>query len=516
MAMTHWLDQLGSLNPQFLRECRGRLKSRNVLAAVGLSLIFQFLLYIANSDAAIPVEIQQQAICRTLTWTIPYALFVLGGYYLVDDLAKEEKTGTLNFIRLSPRPAFEILLGKLLGVPLLPLILIATAVPLHIVSGLLGGFSALWLLSYYLLVIFGAAFVFSLALLFGLVGGNSPFGKQQSLNSIGFAALALFILAPMFILANSQLSWWSFAEASPLFDDLRMSGNPSDPGGMGTATEWLYLPVAANVAIAHLFTLGNLAIASLLIWQVVLRQFRVPRSTLLSKRLSYVVVAYLNVLVWGFFQSSALSENARTNGALFLAALNVVIFGVLIFALAPARQTLLDWLRYRRHSLADWIWNDSSPSLGAIAVNLAIAAGLIVPWLFTLAWTTEIQAVPLLLSILSMATSILIYASLVQIIFSTKLRSPQIWALGTVAIIAFVPPTILGLLTNESMTRSPLMIAVWTLCGLPFWQTSELGSASVGIVIGWVMQMVILLLLLSQLARNLKQLSAHRVADLRA
>lgn len=513
MAIAHWVDQLGTLNPQFLRECRGRLKPRNVIAAVGLSLIFQFLLYLSMDAAYVPIDesvetmaaLKQMGICRSLSWAIPYALFVLGGYYLVDDLAKEEKTGTLNFIRLSPRPALEILLGKLLGVPLLPVILVASAVPLHAISGLLGGVSPLWLASYYLLVVAGTAFVFSLALLFGLVGSSSIFGKQQALSAIGFAGLALVMLVPLFMLWNSQLSWWSFAETSPLFNDLGASGAP---------LEWLYLPVAANGAIAHLFTLGNLVIATLLVWQVLLRQFRVPQSTLLSKRLSYMGVAYLNVLVWGFFQSSVLYEDTRDKGVLYLLLLNVVIWSVLIFALAPARQTLLDWRRYGRHTMADWLWHDSSPSVGAIAVNFLIAVALVVPWIFTLSGL-DTQRVRLLLSIVSIGTSALIYASLVQIIFSTKLRSPLLWAAGVVAIIAFVPPTILALVTNESATRSSLMISIWTLFGLPFFQGSESGAA-VGILIGWLMQLVILLLLLSRLARNLKQLSAHRVAVSRA
>ena len=45
--MASWVEQLGTLNPQFLRECRGRLKLRSVLATIGLSLFFQVLLYLA-------------------------------------------------------------------------------------------------------------------------------------------------------------------------------------------------------------------------------------------------------------------------------------------------------------------------------------------------------------------------------------------------------------------------------------------------------------------------------------
>lgn len=505
--MASFVDRLGTFNPQFLRECRGRLKPRSVIAAVGLSLIFQFLLFLPVID--VPLEYRMEAyrsVCRALTWAIPYSLFVLGGYYIVDDLTREEKRGTLNFIRLSPRPAHEILLGKLLGVPLLPVLLAATAVPLHIASGLIGGSSWLWMLSYYLAIAFGTAFVFSLALMFGLVGSDSSLGRQQTLSAIAFAGIALLFITPAFILWNSISLWWSFGSVAPLYNSYQNAT---------TNLEWLYLPIADNAAVAHVFTLANLAFATLLIWQVMLRKFRIPQATLLSKRMSYIGVAYLNVLAWGFLQNSTLSNVTRgTTGPLALIGLNIVVFVILIFALAPSRQTLLDWLRYRRHNLADWVWNDSSPSVVAIAVNLAIALLLIIPWLLIADLDTKIPTLPVLLVALSLGTSILIYATLVQIVFSMKLRSPLIWAAGIVATVAFVPPIALAILTDGTGDRSMALIAVWTLFGLPFWESLELTNASAGIFIGWALQLVVLLLLLSRLARNLKQLSSRTAISL--
>ncbi len=502
--MANWIEQLGDRNPQFLRECRGRLKPRSVMAAIGLSLIFQVLLYISMAEIGAAINVSAQLnICRSLTFIIPYALFVLGGYYLVDDLAKEDKSGTLNFIRLSPRPAFEILLGKLLGVPLLPVILIAIATPLHIISGLLGGVSPLWFLSYYLLIAAGSAFVFSLALLFGIVGSRSPWGKQQALSAIGFAGLALIVFTPAFTTWNSLVTWRVFGSDSPLFDEYSASISP---------LEWLHLPISANGLVAHLFTIGNLVIATLLVWRILLRKFRVPQATLVSKRLSYMGVFYLNVLAWGFFQSSKLSAEESLAGAVFLLVLNAFVLLGLIFAIAPSRQLLLDWLRYRKHTLFDWIWHDSSPSVVAMAINVAIAAGLIVPWLLITGWGSNLLLpVPILLATLSIGTTVLIYASLVQIIFSTRLRSPLIWAVGIVATVVFVPPTAVAILTNGGGDRSAFMIAIWTFLGLPLWQTSELGNnVSMGIFIGWLMQFVVLLLLLTRLARNLKQIAAHK------
>ncbi|NJK76806.1 MAG: ABC transporter permease [Microcoleus sp. SU_5_6] len=70
---------------------------------------------------------------------LPYVVFSLGSYFIVSDLAEEQKRGTLNFIRLSPRPAWQILLGKLLGIPVLLYLSIAFAIPLHCFAGLRGG-----------------------------------------------------------------------------------------------------------------------------------------------------------------------------------------------------------------------------------------------------------------------------------------------------------------------------------------------------------------------------------------
>ena len=108
--MASFINQLGHLNPQYIRECRGRLKPRSVVAAIVLSLLFQGLLWLSiiNSYSRPDDPSDVLKLCRALSAVIPYARFALGGYYIVDDLTQEARTGTLNFIRLSPRPAREI------------------------------------------------------------------------------------------------------------------------------------------------------------------------------------------------------------------------------------------------------------------------------------------------------------------------------------------------------------------------------------------------------------------------
>lgn len=355
----------------------------------------------------------------------------------------------------------------------------------------------MWLLSYYIMVIFMTALVYSLALLFGLVGSTSPLGKQQALSAIGFAGLALLVFAPTFMIWCTQTVWWTLNQGSPLFDDFGRSRSPM---------EWVYLPIAGNVWVAHLFQLGNVVLMGLIVWQILLRKFRIPQATLLSKYISYVGVAYLNVLVWGFFQSSAIEDYARDGGAIALLFLNIVLLVGLIFALAPTRQTLIDWMRYRRHGLMDWVWNDNSPSLVAIAINALIALALLIPWLLLATDLTD-ATVPLILSMVSLATVALIYATIVQIIFSMRLRSPLVWAAGIVAIVAFVPPVALAILTSGMSERSSVMIALWTFLGFPFWDNYEANIATSGLLIGWILQLVLLSVLFFRLKGNLKKLS---------
>ncbi|EKD06160.1 hypothetical protein SPLC1_S541050 [Arthrospira platensis C1] len=109
-------------NPQLIRELKGRLKPRSITLVSSVSLLSQALLifffsaqlptekspygrYIIDSKQ-FPIVIEWQTwwndIFLTMNWILPMALMLGGVYMLIQDLALEEKRGTLNFIRLSP------------------------------------------------------------------------------------------------------------------------------------------------------------------------------------------------------------------------------------------------------------------------------------------------------------------------------------------------------------------------------------------------------------------------------
>lgn len=159
----NWLERLGDWNPQLMRELKGRLKPRNLLIAGAISIIGQFLLFLL-AQAQLPIGTEEDhryctgnavnhispycvrdafdnVVINWQVWWLElfvwlsligiFALIVVGTYLLISDLAHEERRGTLNFIRLSPQSPENILVGKLLGVPILLYLVAVLAVPLH-------------------------------------------------------------------------------------------------------------------------------------------------------------------------------------------------------------------------------------------------------------------------------------------------------------------------------------------------------------------------------------------------
>ncbi|HEY9806474.1 MAG TPA: hypothetical protein V6D04_07895, partial [Candidatus Obscuribacterales bacterium] len=161
-----WLDRVGDWNPQLFRELKGRLTKRSALLTVLVTLVGQFLL----GSLMFESEHDPVPLFQTLNWLLPLLLFVPGTGLLMNDLEQEERRGTLNFIRLSPQSSQSILLGKLLGVPILLYLSAALLLPMHVWATLAAHVSPSFLVSFYSLLGVACAFIFSLATLFAFVG----------------------------------------------------------------------------------------------------------------------------------------------------------------------------------------------------------------------------------------------------------------------------------------------------------------------------------------------------------
>lgn len=509
--MSNFTNQLGNWNPQLLREYRGRLKTRSLIAAVVLSAIAQILLMLFNLQDDYYGQGLTEAekwlkLWTSMTWLIPYTLFTVGSYYLVSDLTQEEQRGTLNFIRLSPYPAWKILLGKLLGVPVLPYLTVALAIPLHIVATVRSNLPLSLMLSYYVLLLAGCVFCYSAAMLYGLIGGvQLGVINRQTTTAIAFTAIAFFAFSPLFVLWNIRTIWmWINNEAFGLI-------------GSGLIS-WFFILITNNVGFAHLFNLASLSIGTALIWSMLLRRFRQPRSTIMTKRQSYLILACLEVFMLGFF-AGIKAESSERQAAVpfatfsFMAFFSVALILILILSICPRRQALLDWVRYPSRSSQSWIWADKSPIAIAILIQILIAAALLLPWAFVTG-ITQRYLLETILVFIAIANVLFIYGVLVQQILAAKIRNPLVWAIGALGAGLILPPTILILLglgftpaydpTPEVARR---VATIWTFFGYPFWDYGDRNSLPF-VALAILLQWFLLAFLLLRLRRSLQQLRA--------
>jgi hypothetical protein len=480
LMILNLFDRIGNWNPQLFREIKGRLKMGNMAIASALSLGAQLLLFM-YFNAQIPVAPPHGQYTRHITdrfctfknidpdsyekkcvrdalgnfainwqewWESIFiwlsllsvlALLVAGTYMLVSDLDKEERRGTLNFIRLSPQSAKTIFIGKILGVPILLYLAVILSVPLHFYSGLAAQIPLHKILCLDTAIVANCALFYSAAMLFGLTT-NWLGGFQPWLAS----GIALFMFGAFSIVPSSTISVWNLAIFfSPVYSIAIFSV-------VEDKFQWFYLPVAQNVAIALAFLVSIYTTVTYWLWQGWQRRFPNPGATVWSKEQSYLLVICCQIIILGFAFQKGATFNYNISGLLIL---NLLMFLALIAALTPDRQSLYDWARYRkqlvpnsqklwrRYRLLDLIWSEKSPATVAIAINFLSSVIILTPWM--LLRTTGSYGFG---SVIFCLNSILIYASIAQLFLFVKKRNHEIWAAGTIASTILLPPLILFML----------------------------------------------------------------------
>lgn len=546
------LDKIGNWNPQLFREIKGRLKIGNIAIASVLSLGVQLLLLMCFS-AQLPVasgngrhnepNFHQFCVLETTMdtksgtkcirdalgnfvinwpkWWLPIfywlsilsvlALLVAGTYMLVSDLDKEERRGTLNFIRLSPQSAKTIFLGKILGVPILLYLAAILAVPLHLYAGLAARIPLNGILCFYIAVAVSCALFYSTAMLFGLT--TSWLGGFQPWLASG-TVFVVFGICARLELTRSVLDFVTFLSPIAIlryllfgvvkkYDDFHWLVEDLDK------LQWFYSPVGTNIASGLALSLLVCGTGTYWMWQGWQRRFPNPNATVLSKRQSYLLVIGSQPIMLGFALQSSTSNYPNNLGCLLL--FNLVMFLALIAALTSDRQSLYDWARYRqqivpssqklwrRYPLLDLIWSEKSPAVVAIAINLLSSLIILIPWmLFQKNETKEFWGVICSLNL------ILIYAAITQLFLFAKTRNQEIWATGTVCSAILLPPLVLSmlLLTPE---KAPILWLFSTFAGFGFYSSSFTASGST-ILFSLLSQWTVLLLL------NLKLRSQLRLA----
>ncbi|ABA22573.1 conserved hypothetical protein [Trichormus variabilis ATCC 29413] len=495
--MQNFMYKLSEWNPQLLREIKGRWQLRNILLAVAVSLLSQFILFIycqtqlpaqyINSYSSYEIthkyctgvtndfnspsclldeydrviinwQLWSQDVFTLLSFTAILTLLVGGAYLLISDLATEERRATLNFIRLSPQSPESILYGKMLGVPILLYFGLSLAIPFHLSLGINAQIPLIQILCFYGVLIVSSIFYYSGALLFGLVG--TWLGGFQAW--LGSGLILGFLLLAKAALRDSRTGNYPFTIFhlfSPNYFLNDYSGEFEFAG-----IHWFALPLGSSLPIMVCFNILVYLIGTYFFWQSLNRCYRDKNATMLSKKQSYLLTSCFVILTLGFanWQSQfldksysylGLKENLAT-----LMFLDLGLFLYLIAALTPNRQTLQDWSRYRHmymyqklgksKLISDLIWGEKSPGILAIAINAIIAISCLIFFTLVVPGSTSDKLI-VLLSVVFAGSLAIIYAALAQLLLLMKNEQRLFWANGMVGTVIILPPIVLAMLFSN-------------------------------------------------------------------
>ncbi|MEH2106532.1 ABC transporter permease subunit [Nostoc sp.] len=573
--MLNLIDKIGDWNPQLLREFKGRLKFFNVAIAVVTSLLLQLVAFLyqlrefpddrysltstycnlrqvyehlqnqvfqqsdqsrisdlnnfLSNNFCPQNEIDWQSWWRdhweyiflSLSVIFVFTLLVAGTYLLINDLAKEETRGTLNFIRLSPQSETSILTGKLLGVPSLIYLIVLVTIPLHLWAGLSAQIAFSYILSYYAILAASCIFFYSAALLFGLVSrwfsGFQPW--------LGSGAVFLFLFTTMVMVSsysnsfNNSTAWLRLFNPWDTTNYLFPNLFHLSDGSTMKNLQFFYLPLGTSVVNIVAFQLLNFGLCSYGILQAIKRCFRNPQALIISKKQSYLLVAFYQLMMWGFtlqLGNGNHNFNEQVGENLILLALyNLVLILSLIAVLSPHRQDVQDWARYRHQGISshksiwqDLIWVEKSPALVAIAINLTIITIPCLVWILLTSvfdandsqtWlSSDMNRFKVLLAIALSISLMMIYATIAQLILLLKTPKRSFWAMGTLGAAMFLPPMILEFIGISSWKHP----TVWLFSTFP-WAAIEYSGATT-IFMALLAELSVLALLNFQLTRQVR------------
>jgi hypothetical protein len=564
MSLGKIIDRLGDSNPQIFRELKERLTLRNIGLAIVATLFIQgcTLLYFNsqipvaapttrqverlltsvrpaagvprineeeqvyskycnfvpkdypgelcqrgnNGNFRINWQLWRSDVFNCLSWMLALGLILGSVYTLVADLVREEKRGTLNFIRLSPQSAPKIFFGKLLGVPVLVYLAAALMLPLHMGFGWSVGATGSLMVSWYATI--GAIWFLlaSSAILYVLLGG-----VQAIVTTIGTG----FLLWLPLLITNAYLGGtvnqadWIAKESNRIV--------------------WFGLPINSSAIWIYAFGNCSCAIASYWVWLAIDRRYLNPTATAIGKQQSYLINLCWQLWIGGFALPLMFADPDqywRTRQLLsWLAIVDFLSLLLSIALLLPSKQALQDWSCHRRERthlgrkfwqrdlVRDLLVNDTSPALLTIAINVGIAMAVWLPVSLLVNikmprmsmsfddWSAPGIELKLAAVVCIAAALMLIYATIAHLGLFLKVKKRNVWIVAIVGGLTILP--LIGAFVL-SPARVPTGLAAIFILFSPF-APAGLCQLSLGMIFGsFVAQLGVFATLARQLQRQLQ------------
>lgn len=581
IAASSYLDYLGSWNPQFLREVKVKLKPKNLIGTIAASVVAQFAIVIYHLgqlpdfteqhlwDTSIKersrycfglapdqIEFKSRSYVRNPTcqldlqdhWMINWQVFwwdifwicsviaiglllTLGTYFLINNLLKEHKQETLNLVRLSPQSASSIFLGKLLGVPILLYLAIATALPLHLIAALNAGINLGLLLGFYLAIVASCVFFYSLGLFISFILPNGIVSWLTVAAILGFLGLTS-VLSTYIRQPNTELviDWLLLFNPNNLilalgkttgipyhyfdltgFNLYRGRYNPQNLDPFFFSQVLFYgQAIATKVGAAISLVIANFALWTYWCWQGLTRRYYNSQSSLLTKQQSYWITFSFVAIGLGFSLQDISQHRHEHNFLISMCLLQfalLIYFIGLIFALSPRRQALHDWARYRhqmgRKNLGqELVFGENSPAVLAILLNVGIVALYLLPS-FGL-FINQDTPLSLEAACWTMATiggMVIFYAAIAQLIALKTTKNQTIFVGITLMALMVGFPIALGFFNFTYSQTQPLF--AWLFTPFSFVIFAD-GYNTQQVILGILGQWLAIALVSGQISSNLQ------------
>jgi hypothetical protein len=317
-------------NPEIVRHARAELRTPRVVAVVLLVLIVHALLAISlwnGGDAGAPGFFRRvypwalgvQAIAFTLWCAIACGRAV----------PAERRARTWDFVRVTRLTPGELLIGKLIGEPIVAYFALACSVPFGAGAGLAAGFDADAVLGTYALIV-------ALGIFAGLLGLFASLFLARGGGVVAALAIGLQLHSFSALAAHRSLAGFAALSVIPAVLELHGLGSGARPAIFG-------VPVpTALVSALLLAAFGGLAAVA------IARNLKrdVASVVAFSRGQTLGAVALLNVLFYSLLDpAGAVSGQAVAPAAIAgaVVAFNAVLLFLSALVLVVPRETLRIW-----------------------------------------------------------------------------------------------------------------------------------------------------------------------------
>ena len=362
-------------NPEFVRHLRAELRPPRAITAAFLAVVVCALAGLACWASE---HENLRVFFRTFHGWLVGIQFVGLAFWCASGcgqaITRERELKTYDFLKTTRLTAGEIVLGKILGAPIMGYFVVGCTLPISLAVGALGGYGLGTLVGVYVLLLAFALFVSLMGLWLSML-----------LEKSSSAAVAILTLLPIgwtFSLGYSPFSGLGSLSAVPtIFSLYGLKDEPTllRPTLFGMATPSLVVSLLLYAAFGAWLAL------------MLVRNLKKDREqiVLLSRWQAVGFGAFLNVLLYAFLNPQALTSTAAYHtirpeevATLAMAMNGLFIFVVGLATLTPHERLKVWWRRraageekYFSESGLAWPWL-IAVALVAYVLLIAEAAGL--------------------------------------------------------------------------------------------------------------------------------------------